>query len=97
MIPWVGRKAKEISVIMKRRRERMLRFVDSVIRHILWQSEQLEAFLESLGLKDVAPVVVQLFYSTASMINVGLMIGSAAMIMSKPKLATTLLLLFASL
>jgi hypothetical protein len=75
----------------------MLSFVDVVIRHILWETDKLEAFLDTLGLTDVAPVVLQIFYSLANVVNLGLLGASFAMIFSTPKVGTTLLLLFASI
>ena len=75
----------------------MLSFVDVVITHVVWETGKLEAFLDSLGLRDVAPVVLQIFYSLANVINLGLLGASAAMIFSAPRLGTTLLLLFAGI
>lgn len=75
----------------------MLTFLDVSIRYILWETDKLETFLETLGLRDVAPVVLQIFYSLANVINLGLLGASVAMIFSTPKVGTTLLLLFASI
>ena len=62
----------------------MLSLLDVVIRHILWETYKLEAFFDSLGLRDVAPVVLQIFYALASVINFGLLAASFAMIFSTP-------------
>ena len=62
----------------------MLSLLDVVIRHILWETDKLEAFFVSLGFRDVAPVVLQIFYALASVINFGLLAASFAMIFSTP-------------
>ncbi len=38
-IPWLGERAEEFAIVMKERREKMLKLVDTIIRHIIWQSD----------------------------------------------------------
>lgn len=67
-----------------------------MIRHILWETDKLEAYLKSLGLYDVAPVVVQIFYGLATVVNLSLLGGSAALTFSSPSLGSTLLVFFSA-
>jgi len=53
--------------------------------------------LASLGLEEVAPIFIQIFYALGNLINIGLIGGSIALTFSSPKLGTTLILFFAGI
>ena len=75
----------------------MLSIGDAIFTHLLWEADKLEAFLASLGLEEVAPIFIQIFYALANLVNIGLLRVSIALSLQSPKLGTTLFLFLAGI